>query len=133
MTRSLTNSKTITMSKKIITVLSFLFLTNGIVFGQSLIDKTPDYRSPFEISIKSSVLSSSSLFNIQLKEDTDSVRFELFNGDGETQELLFEGSMLSGEHQFNFIPLAGISRPFIAVLSIATKVVSMRVVKFNSF
>ncbi|MGE0638584.1 MAG: hypothetical protein AB7G44_06175 [Bacteroidia bacterium] len=91
------------------------------------------HTKPFDILIKSSVLSNSSLLHLQFEEDTDSIRFELFNSQGETMELLFEGSLHSGKHPFIFSPVSGVNRPFIAVLSIATKVVSMRVVKFNSF
>jgi hypothetical protein len=117
------------------TTVTVLFFTAVCAFAQkSSLEYTGlKHAEPFTISIKNSVLSNSSVLTIDMNEDTDSIHFELFNSKGETMEVLYEGSLTSGKHPFIYLPVTGINRPFIAVLTIATKVVSMRVVKFNSF
>lgn len=92
---------------KKLTVLLLTFFSVHFAFAQIDSDKvttkntnentTFTHTKPFDILIKSSVLSNSSLLHLQFEEDTDSIRFELFNSQGETIEILFEGSLLSGK------------------------------------
>lgn len=94
---------------------------------------TVKYVKPYDIGIKSNTATSSALINIDLNEASDSLKLELYDSFGNDVELLFEGSLPRGQHQFQFIPKMAISRPFIAVFKKADKIESMRVVKFNSF
>lgn len=94
---------------------------------------TVKYVKPYGIGIKSNTATSSALINIELAETTDSLSLELYDAKGDNVELIFEGTLPRGMHQFQFIPKININRPFIAVFKMANKIESMRVVKFNSF
>ena len=105
----------------------------SVIAAEKSKSMTVKYVKPYDIGIKSNTATSSALINIELAETTDSLSLELYDAKGDNVELIFEGTLPRGMHQFQFIPNININRPFIAVFKMADKIESMRVVKFNSF
>lgn len=105
----------------------------ALIVAEKSKSMTVKYIKPYDIGIKSNTLSSSAVINIELAQVTDSLSLELYDSKGDNIEVIFEGTLPRGRHQFEFIPKININRPFIAVFKMADKIESMRVVKFNSF
>ena len=86
----------------------------------------------YELDIWTRTMTNEAKVNVHLDKDMDA-EIEIRNMDGETLELLHDGKLRKGKHQFAYTPSTTIHRPFICVFRVDGRLEAMKVVKFNSF